>query len=103
MKKTYPMMQSIVTWTISILMTKVVFLLILLLTFCLCLEATNARQQIVLHEDKQYYLTAHELYGPEVETLVQEEDTQLLTEPIIAPIKEIKYQTESTGLEPNYS
>ncbi|KAJ3383722.1 U5 small nuclear ribonucleoprotein component, partial [Lobulomyces angularis] len=46
--------------------------------------------QIVLHEDKKYYPTAEEVYGPDVETLVQEEDTQPLTEPIIAPIKEKK-------------
>jgi len=43
--------------------------------------------QIVLHEDKKYYPTAEEVYGPEVETLVQDEDTQPLTEPIIQPIK----------------
>ncbi len=44
--------------------------------------------QIVLHEDKKYYPSAEEVYGQNVETLVQEEDTQLLTEPIIAPVKE---------------
>jgi len=46
---------------------------------------------IVLHENKRYYKTAEETYGEDVETLVQEEDTQLLTEPIVAPIKERKY------------
>ena len=35
--------------------------------------------QVVLHEDKKYYPTPEELYGPEVETIVQEEDTQALT------------------------
>ena len=35
--------------------------------------------QVVLHEDKKYYPTAQELYGPDVETVVQEEDTQALT------------------------
>lgn len=34
---------------------------------------------VVLHEDKKYYPTAEEVYGPEVETIVQEEDTQPLT------------------------
>ncbi len=38
---------------------------------------------VVLHEDKKYYPTAMEVYGPEVETLVQDEDAQPLTEPII--------------------
>nr|XP_022313833.1 116 kDa U5 small nuclear ribonucleoprotein component-like [Crassostrea virginica] len=47
--------------------------------------------QVVLHEDKKYYPTAEEVYGPEVETIVQEEDTQPLTEPIIAPVKKKKF------------
>ncbi|KAJ1548336.1 hypothetical protein HK405_003625, partial [Cladochytrium tenue] len=45
---------------------------------------------VVLHEDKKYYPTAEEVYGPDVETLVQDEDTQPLTVPIIAPIKEAR-------------
>ena len=47
---------------------------------------------IVLHEDKKYYPTASEVYGPEVETLVQEEDAQPLTEPIVAPVRKNKFQ-----------
>lgn len=47
---------------------------------------------VVLHEDKKYYPTAMEVYGPEVETLVQEEDAQPLTEPIVAPVKKNKFQ-----------
>ena len=46
----------------------------------------------MLHEDKKYYPTALEVYGPEVETLVQEEDAQPLTEPIIAPVRKNKFQ-----------
>ncbi|KAJ1548054.1 U5 small nuclear ribonucleoprotein component, partial [Nowakowskiella sp. JEL0078] len=46
--------------------------------------------QIVLHEDKKYYPTAEEVYGSDVEVLVQEEDTQPLSEPIIAPVKKKK-------------
>ncbi|XP_060112700.1 116 kDa U5 small nuclear ribonucleoprotein component [Heteronotia binoei] len=46
---------------------------------------------VVLHEDKKYYPTAEEVYGPEVETIVQEEDTQPLTEPIIKPVKTKKF------------
>lgn len=45
----------------------------------------------MLHEDKKYYPSAEEVYGPDVETLVQEEDTQPLSEPIIAPIKVRKF------------
>lgn len=46
------------------------------------------KNQVVLHEDKKYYPSAEETFGRDVETMVQEEDTQLLTEPIIAPMKD---------------
>ncbi|KAJ8660515.1 hypothetical protein O0I10_003561 [Lichtheimia ornata] len=49
------------------------------------------QNQIVLHEDKQYYPSAEEVYGPGVEAMVQEEDTQPLSEPIIAPVKVRKF------------
>uniref|UniRef100_A0A915D2I3 Tr-type G domain-containing protein n=1 Tax=Ditylenchus dipsaci TaxID=166011 RepID=A0A915D2I3_9BILA len=50
--------------------------------------------QIVLHEDKKYYSTALEVYGEHVETLVQEEDAQPLTEPIVKPVKLRRFQAE---------
>jgi U5 small nuclear ribonucleoprotein component len=53
---------------------------------------------VVLHEDKQYYPSASEVYGEGVETLVQEEDAQPLTEPIIAPVKVRKWAIEEKGL-----
>ncbi|KAJ3158771.1 U5 small nuclear ribonucleoprotein component [Geranomyces michiganensis] len=59
-----------------------------------------ATSQIVLHEDKKYYATAEEIYGPDVETLVQDEDTQLLTEPIVAPIKKRKTYVQEKDLPP---
>ncbi|XP_057292851.1 116 kDa U5 small nuclear ribonucleoprotein component-like [Hydractinia symbiolongicarpus] len=46
---------------------------------------------VVLHEDKKYYPTAQEVYGPEVETIVQEEDAQPLTEPIIKPVNRKRF------------
>ena len=52
----------------------------------------DTQMAIVLHEDKKYYPSALEVYGPGVETLVQEEDAQPLTEPIIAPTKRRKFQ-----------
>ncbi|KAJ3086678.1 U5 small nuclear ribonucleoprotein component [Quaeritorhiza haematococci] len=58
------------------------------------------QNQIVLHEDKKYYPTAEEVYGPDVETLVQEEDTQPLTEPIIAPVKKKKTYVQEKDLPP---
>lgn len=42
-------------------------------------EEGGGGMEVVLHEDKKYYPTAEEVYGPEVETIVQEEDTQPLT------------------------
>ena len=55
---------------------------------------------VILHEDKQYYPSASQIYGPDVETLVQEEDTQALDQPIITPIKEKKFTVEEAGLPP---
>eukprot|EP00730_Choanoeca_flexa_P018120 TRINITY_DN8794_c0_g1_i2.p1 TRINITY_DN8794_c0_g1~~TRINITY_DN8794_c0_g1_i2.p1 ORF type:complete len:993 (+),score=308.44 TRINITY_DN8794_c0_g1_i2:53-3031(+) len=48
-------------------------------------------QAIVLHEDKKYYPTAQEVFGADVETIVQMEDNQPLEEPIIKPVVESKY------------
>lgn len=55
---------------------------------------------VVLHEDKQYYPTAQQVYGLEVETLVQEEDAQPLSEPIIAPVRQRKFAIEEAELPP---
>jgi 116 kDa U5 small nuclear ribonucleoprotein component len=46
----------------------------------------DTARQIILHEDKNYYPDASEVY-PEAEVLVQDEDTQALETPIVAPIK----------------
>jgi len=55
---------------------------------------------IILHEDKQYYPTAQQVYGDEVEVLVREEDEQLLSQPIIAPVEQKKFNIEETDLPP---
>lgn len=55
---------------------------------------------VVLHEDKQYYPTAEQVYGANVETRVEEEDAQPLTEPIIAPIEQKKFNIEEADLPP---
>lgn len=47
---------------------------------------------MILHDDKQYYQSASALYGAEVETMVQEEDAQPLTQPIVEPIKVRKFR-----------
>ncbi|OEH79453.1 u5 small nuclear protein [Cyclospora cayetanensis] len=49
-------------------------------------DLQQQQQKPVPHELKQYYPTASEVY-PEAETLVQEEDLQPITEPIIATTK----------------
>ena len=48
--------------------------------------------QIVLHEDKQYYPDAERVFGQDVEALVMEEDAQPLDVPIIAPPKQANFQ-----------
>lgn len=55
---------------------------------------------VVLHEDKQYYPTAAQVYGEGVETLVQEEDAQPLSEPIVAPVEQKKFTVEEADLPP---
>ena len=48
--------------------------------------------QIVLPEDKKYYPTAEEVYGEDVETLVMDEDEQSLEQPIIKPVRDIRFE-----------
>ncbi|KAI1076153.1 P-loop containing nucleoside triphosphate hydrolase protein [Whalleya microplaca] len=57
---------------------------------------------VILHEDKQYYPTAQQVYGADVETLVQEEDAQPLSQPIIAPVDVKKFSIEEADLPPVY-
>ncbi|KAL1311629.1 hypothetical protein AAFC00_001739 [Neodothiora populina] len=55
---------------------------------------------VVLHEDKQYYPTANQVYGEHVETMVQEEDTQPLSQPIIEPVVQKKFAVQEDDLPP---
>ncbi|RYO82462.1 hypothetical protein DL763_008226 [Monosporascus cannonballus] len=55
---------------------------------------------VILHEDKQYYPTAQQVYGEDVERLVQEEDAQPLSHPIIAPVDTRKFSVEEADLPP---
>ncbi|XP_044763809.1 116 kDa U5 small nuclear ribonucleoprotein component [Coccinella septempunctata] len=54
-------------------------------------ESEPQSMAVVLHEDKQYYPSALEIYGPDVETIVQEEDTQALDVPLVEPVKKKKF------------
>lgn len=58
----------------------------------------KASRAVVLHEDKKYYPTALEVYGPDVETIVQEEDAQPLDKPLIEPVKRMKFQLKEQNL-----
>ncbi|KAI1002645.1 U5 small nuclear ribonucleoprotein component [Podosphaera aphanis] len=60
-------------------------------------EPSNA---VILHEDKQYYPTAQQVYGEDVETMVQEEDAQPLTQPIIAPVEQKRFTIQEADLPP---
>ena len=55
---------------------------------------------VILHEDKQYYPSASDVYGADVEVLVQEEDTQALSQPIIAPVVQKKFTVQEDDLPP---
>ncbi|KAH9486434.1 116 kDa U5 small nuclear ribonucleoprotein component [Psilocybe cubensis] len=57
-----------------------------------------SHRAVVLHEEKQYYPSAQDVYGPGVETMVQEEDAQPLSEPIIAPVKDRKWTVVEKGM-----
>ena len=52
------------------------------------MEDENPQYAVVLHEDKQYYPEAEQVFGAGVETLVMDEDAQPLTKPIIEPISD---------------
>lgn len=64
----------------------------------LMFSAEPMHNAVVLHEDKQYYPSASDVYGQDVETLVQEEDAQPLSEPIIAPVKVRKWTVEEKDM-----
>lgn len=53
---------------------------------------------VVLHEDKRYYPSAVEVFGPEVETIVQEEDAQPLDVPLMEPVKRKKFHLKEQEL-----
>jgi len=48
-------------------------------------------QEVVLYEDKKYYPELSEVY-PDAETLIMEEDSQPITQPIVEPLKIKKFE-----------
>eukprot|EP00803_Ostreobium_quekettii_P004098 evm.model.scf_112.9 EVM.evm.TU.scf_112.9 scf_112:71072-79156(+) len=63
----------------------------------------NEWNQVVLHEDKKYYPTAEEVYGPETETLVMEEDAQPLEMPVIAPVKDKRFESQHQPMKTTFA
>lgn len=59
--------------------------------------------QIVLHEDKQYYPEAEQVYGKDVQNLVMEEDAQPLTQPILDFRPPPQIQAKEKSYETTYS
>ena len=57
-------------------------------------DEASTSNAVILHEDKQYYPSASQVYGEDVETMVQEEDAQPLSVPIIAPVERKKFQVQ---------
>ena len=55
--------------------------------------AASLESAIVLQEDKKFYPEAREVY-PHAETLVQDEDSQPLTTPIVAPVATKRFSAE---------
>ncbi|MCJ1444185.1 MAG: hypothetical protein MMC23_004686 [Stictis urceolatum] len=64
------------------------------------LDDDGPSNAVILHEDKQYYPTAQQVYGADVETRVEEEDAQPLTQPIIAPVTQKKFVVQEQDLPP---
>jgi U5 small nuclear ribonucleoprotein component len=48
-------------------------------------------QEVILYEDKKYYPDLSEVY-PDAETLIMEEDSQPITQPIVEPVKIKKFE-----------
>eukprot|EP01096_Ripella_sp_DP13-Kostka_P006776 TRINITY_DN2448_c0_g1_i2.p1 TRINITY_DN2448_c0_g1~~TRINITY_DN2448_c0_g1_i2.p1 ORF type:complete len:1092 (+),score=529.70 TRINITY_DN2448_c0_g1_i2:141-3278(+) len=66
-------------------------------------QTKGSGMQIVLHEDKKFFPSAEEVFGPDVEALVELEDTQPLSEPIVAPKKIKKIGSEDNNPAHSFS
>lgn len=56
------------------------------------IDSDAVASQVVLAEDKKYYPTAEEVYGEDVEALVMDEDELPLEQPIIKPVRDIRFE-----------
>lgn len=65
-------------------------------------EPNRSDLSVVLHEDKNYYPMATQIYGPDVETIVHEEDAQHLEKPLVENIRKKIFQIKSDIPESTY-
>ena len=49
-------------------------------------QLSSLQQQIVLHEDKEHYMSAEQVYGEDVKAIVLDEDAMDLDTPIVEPV-----------------
>jgi U5 small nuclear ribonucleoprotein component len=66
----------------------------------------SSESRVALYHEKQYFPSAEQVFG-EAEVLVEEEDTQALETPLVAPIKEklwefVERQVPETTWEPSF-
>lgn len=69
------------------------------------MEDADPSSAIVLADDKQIYPKASEVFGPGTEALVEEEDTQRLSEPLVAPKRNrvtVLQESDDSRPRPNY-
>jgi 116 kDa U5 small nuclear ribonucleoprotein component len=65
---------------------------------------SQPQQQIVLHEDKEHYLSAEQVYGEEVKAVVLDEDAMDLDTPIVEPVTRKEHTVSSSQQMPwNYT
>ncbi|KAJ1608410.1 snRNP-specific protein U5 [Cryptosporidium canis] len=62
-------------------------------------QEADDHSKIVQYEDKEYYPDPSQVYGEDVEILVEEEDHQHIDEPLISPLKENKFDLIEKNLE----
>lgn len=67
-------------------------------------DQTPQQQMIVLHEDKEHYPSAEQIFGADVKTVLLDEDAMDLDSPIVKPVTVKQHTVDSNvGVEWTYS
>ena len=61
-------------------------------------DSAEAMNAVVLHEDKEHYMSAEQVYGEEVRTAVLDEDAMELETPLVEPVKTKSDRVDSSLL-----